>query len=446
MTVPLAERARDIVGVANVVTDPEALAALAVDGVRPVVAARPSSGEETTKLLTVAAASGAGVLPRGAGMHQHLGGVPARADLVIETTRLSGITDYEPADYVVAVRAGTRLADLQAALREHDQWLPIDPPGARAATIGGIIAANRNGPRRLLYGSIRDMLIGIRVALPTGEVIKAGGKVVKNVAGYDLTKLFIGSLGAAGVIVEATFKISPFPGEGQTILLTLPDRAAAYDLTAAVMHSFLLPAALEAANPSALRHLANAAGIAPPGANEWGVLVLAEGLAESRTRHVDEMRMLAGTRGRVEVLDGAAHAALWAAAAEFPSPDVHPAAVICRAGGPIARWVDLARAVEDTPTRAGPAALLAHAGVGLLYVVCAAEDGPAVADALARAAAAIREPLSAYVVVEAAPPGLKPQLPLWGEPPGGLTLMRRLREQFDPHGIMVPGRLGWGLS
>src|SRR5262249_49798297 len=151
--------------------------------------------------------------PRGAGTHQHLGGVPARADLVIETARLVGITDYEPADYVVAVRAGTPLADVQAALGEHGQWLPIDPPRSRPATMGGIIAANRNGPRRLLYGSIRDMLIGIRVALPTGEVIKAGGKVVKNVAGYDLTKLFIGSLGAAGVIVEATFKISPFPGE-----------------------------------------------------------------------------------------------------------------------------------------------------------------------------------------------------------------------------------------
>jgi glycolate oxidase FAD binding subunit len=446
MTAPLAERARDIVGTAHVVTEPEALAALAVDGVRPTVAARPGSGEEAAALLTAAEAHGAGVLPRGAGTHQHLGGVPTRADLVIETTRLAGLTDYEPADYVVAVRAGTRLADLQAALGEHGQWLPLDPPGAHAATIGGIIAANRNGPRRLLYGSVRDMLIGIRVALPTGEVIKAGGKVVKNVAGYDLTKLFIGSLGAAGVIVEATFKISPSPGDGQTILVTVPDRAAAYELTGAILRSFLLPAALEAANPRALRHLTSAAGIASPRAGDWGVLVLTEGLAESRARHVDEMRALATTRGPMQVVDGAAHAALWAAVAEFPSPDAHPTAVICRAGGPIARWADLARAVDEIVTRADPPALLAHAGVGLLYAVCSADDGPAVTDALARAAAAIREPLNAYVVVEAAPPALKPRLPVWGEPPGGLSLMRRLREQFDPRGIMVPGRLGWGLS
>src|SRR5436853_402993 len=111
------------------------------------------------------------------------------------------------------------------------RWLPLDPPGMSVATVGGIIAANRNGPRRLLYGPIRDMVIGIRVALPTGEVIKAGGKVVKNVAGYDLTKLFIGSLGAAGVSVEATFKISPSPGQGQTILVTVATRAAPHELT-----------------------------------------------------------------------------------------------------------------------------------------------------------------------------------------------------------------------
>jgi len=435
MTDALADRAREIVGAANIVTDPAALAPLAVDGVRPRAAARPASSEETAALLTAAGERGAGVLPRGAGVHQHLGGVPARADLVVDTTRLAGITDYEPADYVVAAKAGTRLRDLQAALGQHNQWLPIDPPGAGAATIGGVIAANRNGPRRLLYGSIRDMLIGIRVALPTGEVIKAGGKVVKNVAGYDLTKLFIGSLGSVGVIVEATFKISPSPGEGQTILVTVPDLTAAHALTTAVMQSYLLPAALVAANPPALRRIAGVTG-------GWGVLVLAEGLAESRKRHVDEMRTLVGPQDRLDVLDGASHAGLWQAVAEFPSPDMHPGAVICRAGGPIARWTDLARAAEDTRTAGGPVEILAHAGVGLLYTACGAEDGAASVTAVGAAASAA----GGYTVVEAAPPALKPRLPLWGEAPGGLDLMRRLREQFDPRGIMVPGRLGWGLS
>jgi len=441
VSVGLADHAGEIVGAAHLITDWAALSAYSVDGVRPAAAARPGSGEEAARLLAAAGECGAGVLPRGVGVHQHLGGVPTRADLVIDTTRMTGITDYTPADYVVAVRAGTPLRELQAELGTHGQWLPLDPPGAGAATIGGVIAANRNGPRRLLYGSIRDMLLGIRVALPTGEVIKAGGKVVKNVAGYDLTKLFIGSLGAAGVIVEATFKIAPHPGEGQTILVTVPDRAAAYELTMAILRSHLLPAALEAADPQALRRITQPAGAAVSSPTAWGVLVLAEGLAESRARHIDEVRALAGGRGAVEVLDGAAHAALWRSVAEFPSPDVHPGGVVCRAGGPIARWAELSRGAEEA-RQAARVEVLAHAGVGMVYAACAAEDGPSVIAALGAAAAAA----GGYAVIEAAPPALKPHLPLWGAPPGGLDLMRRLRQQFDPRGIMVPGRLGWGLS
>ena len=368
----------------------------------------------------------------------------ARADLVIDTTRLTGITDYEPADYVVAVRAGTLLRDLQAELRRHTQWLPLDPPGGTTATVGGIIAANRNGPRRLSYGSVRDMLIGIRVALPTGETIKAGGKVVKNVAGYDLTKLFIGSHGCACVITEATFKISPFPGDGQTLYVTLPDRAAALRLTTAVLRSYLLPSALEALNPAALLRLSAAAGMPAPPRERWGILMLVEGMVESRQRHIDEMRTLLGGMGNhssVEVIDGIWHAAIWPAIAEFPSPREHPQGVVCRAGGPIGRWAEFAAAAESACT-AGPVEIEAHSGVGLVYAACTADDGPAMVAALGAAA----ETAGGYAVVEVAPAALKARLPLWGAPPGGLDLMRRLREKFDPEAIMIPGRLGWGLS
>ncbi|HYM68477.1 MAG TPA: FAD-binding oxidoreductase [bacterium] len=442
MSASLADRAREIVGAEHLLVEPEAIAAHAVDGVLPTAVARPGTPEETGALLAAAGDAGAGVLPWGAGAHQHLGQVPSRADLVVDTTRLVGITDYTPADYVVAVRAGTRFRDLQAELAKHNQWLPIDPPGAGRATVGGLIAANRNGPRRLLWGSIRDMLIGIRVALPTGEVIKAGGKVVKNVAGYDLGKLFIGSLGAAGIVTEATFKISPVPGDGLTVLVTVPDLGAAHALTTAVMRSYLLPSALEAVNPPAFRRLAGAVGAPVPPADAWGVLLLAEGLEESRARHVSEMRAIGGAAGRMEVLEGDAHRALWDAVAEFPSPGTHPGGVVCRAGGPIARWGDLAQTLQAIGNGGRPVEIVAHAGVGLLYAAAAADAGPALVEALGPAA----DTAGGYAVVEAAPPALKARLPIWGTEPGGLALMRRLRAAYDPRGIMVPGRLGWGLS
>ncbi len=440
----LATRAQEIVGASHLLTDGDTLAAYAVDGIRPAAVVRPQTAEETAALLAAAGEAGAAVLPWGGGAHQHLGGTPSRMDLVIDTTRQTGITDYTPEDYVVAVRAGTRLRDLQAELAAHHQWLPIDPPGAQTATIGGVIAANRNGPRRLLWGSIRDLLIGLRVALPTGEVIKAGGKVVKNVTGYDLTKLFIGSFGSAGVITEATFKISPHPGEGLTIFATVPDLAAAHRLTSDVLRSYLLPSALEAANPEALRRLTAAAGIGEPPADGWGVLLLVEGPPESQTRHVNEMRTLIQGRGRIEIIGGTAHTALWNAVAEFPSPTAPPGRVVCRAGGPIARWIDLVHELDGSREVAGPIDVLAHAGSGLLYAACSAGGGMAMAGALERGAART----GGYTAVEVAPPPVKERLSVWGAPPGAgaLELMRRLRKAYDPLGIMVPGRLGWGLS
>lgn len=453
----LASRARAVVGDAHLTVDPDRLDAWRIDGVRPGLWAVPADADQIAALLTAAAETGAGVIPRGGGAHQHLGNPPARADLVVETTRLTGITDYTPADYVVAVRAGTRFRDLQQALAANGQWLPLDPPGAAEATIGGLVAANRNGPRRLLWGSIRDLVIGIRVALPTGEVIKAGGKVVKNVAGYDLAKLFIGSFGACGVITDVTFKILPLPGEGVTVLVTVPSAAAAHALTTAVMRSYLLPSALEAASPEALAMLAQTAGLALPaaggasGAGRWGVLLLAEGLEESRTRHVDEMRALTAAAGgpgaALEVHSGPAHEALWRAVAEFPSPASHPDGAVFRVGTPITRWLDVAEAARAETARAGagrPApAVLAHAGVGLTYVAAPADRAPDLAEALGRAAGGSTDGLGGYVVVEVAPPALKPRLAVWGQAPPAVDLMRRLRAQYDPRGIMVPGRLGW---
>ncbi|HKX18210.1 MAG TPA: FAD-binding oxidoreductase [bacterium] len=449
-----ASRVREIVGDAHLTSDPDRLDARRIDGVRPGLWAVPADADQIAALLTAAADSGAGVIPHGGGAHQHLGTPPSRADLVVETARLTGITDYTPADYVVAVRAGTPFRELQQALAANGQWLPLDPPGADTATIGGLVAANRNGPRRLLWGSIRDLVIGIRVALPTGEVIKAGGKVVKNVAGYDLAKLFIGSFGACGIITDVTFKVLPLPGEGITVLVTLPSAKAAHALTTAVMRSYLLPSALEAASPAALAMLTRTAGLSllpgngASGGARWGVLLLAEGLEESRTRHIEEMRALAAAAGApLEVYAGPVHEALWRAVADFPSPASHPGGVVFRAGTPITRWLDIAAAAEQAAGT--PPVMVAHAGVGLTYVAASAADAPALADALGRAAEpapaanAAAGGLGGYLVVEAAPAALKSSLPVWGAAPSAVDLMRRLRAQYDPKEIMVPGRLGW---
>src|SRR5918995_3057509 len=189
----------------------EATSEDAVDGVGPSFVAEPGSVEETSELLRFAAEEGLAVSPRGGGTKASLGNPPRELDLILSTVRMDEVIEHVPGDQVVRVQAGIRLRDLQERLAGSDQMLGIDPP-EEGATVGGAVAANSTGPRRYRYGTIRDLIIGITVILSDGTVAKAGGKVVKNVAGYDLSKLFTGSLGTLGVIANANFRLHPRPG------------------------------------------------------------------------------------------------------------------------------------------------------------------------------------------------------------------------------------------
>ncbi|HEV3462352.1 MAG TPA: FAD-binding oxidoreductase, partial [Actinomycetota bacterium] len=192
--------------------------AYAVDGVEARFLARPGSVEEASQVLRAAAADGLAGAFMGGGSKLGLGNPPERLDLVVETRGLDQVLEHAAGDLVVKAQAGVRLADLQAALAPAGQWLALDPPEPRA-TLGGVVAANASGPRRLRYGTVRDLIIGITVVLADGTVARAGGKVVKNVAGYDLAKLFCGSLGTLGLVAEATFRLHPLPAAAAVVSL-----------------------------------------------------------------------------------------------------------------------------------------------------------------------------------------------------------------------------------
>ena len=191
----------------------------AVDGLSPRIVVMPATPHEVAAVLETANASGAAVLPRGGGTQTALGMPPQRYDVALDLKRLNGVVEYEPADLTVTVEAGMRLSELQKLLGEKGQWLPLDPPLPDEATIGGVLATNVSGPARLRYGSSRDLVIGMTVALASGEVVKSGGRVVKNVAGYDLAKLHIGALGTLGVIVQAVFKVAPLPVQDVAVMV-----------------------------------------------------------------------------------------------------------------------------------------------------------------------------------------------------------------------------------
>ena len=199
----------------------------AVDGLAPGCAVEPLTVEELCAALRDASERGAAVIPWGAGRHMSLGNVPTRYDVALRTTKLDRVIEYEPADMTVAVEAGITMGRLQSLLAERGQFLPIDAPAD--ATVGGVLSAGVSGPSRHAYGLPRDWLLGCRMALADGTAIKGGGRVVKNVAGYDMPKLFVGSLGTLGVIVEATFKVAPLPVAQETLLANFPSLEAAAD-------------------------------------------------------------------------------------------------------------------------------------------------------------------------------------------------------------------------
>ena len=203
-----------------------------VDGVKPQFTATPSSSAELADVLACANEHDAAIIPWGAGSSMLLGNVPERYDIALSTARLDRVIEYEPADLTVTVEAGLTLAKLQELLKEHGQFLPIDGPSQ--ATIGGLLAVGHGGPSQQAYGRPRDWLLGCRIALVDGTVVHTGGRVVKNVAGYDLSRMMVGSLGTLGVIVEVTLKVAPLPAREETLLIAHADMVEACDAIRAI--------------------------------------------------------------------------------------------------------------------------------------------------------------------------------------------------------------------
>ncbi len=410
-------------------------AGTAVDGVPVARLARPGSVEEASQVLRAAAEDGLAVVFAGGASKLGLGNPPERADLLVSSERLDQVLEHAAGDLVVRAQAGVRLADLQAALAPAGQWLALDPPEPRA-TVGGVVAANASGPRRLRYGTVRDLIIGITVVLADGTVAHAGGKVVKNVAGYDLAKLFCGSLGTLGMIAEVIFRLHPLPAAAAVVTLEVEEPAQAGRAVQRLLRSPLEPSAVELV------------------VDEWGwpgrLTTVFEGIQPGVEAQATAAAELLGQVGSAAVAGpGQTDAALsqlgalpfekaeLAFKATFPPAELPAVLAELRGRGPL-RW---------------GGSLRAHAGTGVLWLASDAREGelPADSPAVPRMVGWVteaRERLAARgggLVVVKAPPHLKGQVDAWGPAGDALGLMRRVKERFDPDRRMSPGRFVGGI-
>ncbi len=479
-----------------------AVAADAVLGMVPAAVAAPATVAEASELIRAAAGHGLAVLPRGTGTKLAWGTRPDRCDLVVDTTRLDRVIEHAAGDLVVRVQAGLTMARLAAELAPAGQQLALDPlvpasgvtatagtatdvtatadtatdvtatadtaaadtatadtaakltaaavtaaPGAAGAsygTVGGVIATGAAGPRRLRYGAPRDLLIGITVVLADGTVASSGGKVVKNVAGYDLGKLFAGSFGTLGLIAEAAFRLHPLPQAAAFVTVTCPAPADALAAVRAALESQLVPSAAEIDRPA-------------PG-EPVSVCLLFEGTAEAITERVARMRDILGTGAHA----GGAPPAWWgrsiagadatALRIAFP-PGTLPSvleAIDETAAAVTAGFAGVAGAgvIGDGALRP---AIRGSAGAGVLDAALDAQTSP---DAAASFVAALRRRLAApprwgdvpgaSVTVVHAPAGIREEVDMWG-PVTAAELMQAIKDQFDPGQLMSPGRFAGGI-
>jgi glycolate oxidase FAD binding subunit len=408
-----------------------------VGGVQPSIVAAPASTSEASTLLRAASELGLAVVPRGTGSRLHWGSPPERCDLVVETTGLDEVVEHAAGDLVATVQAGVPMDRLAEVLAQAGQRLALDPPAAAddaagRGTVGGVLATGAAGPLRLRYGTGRDLLIGITVVRADGTIARSGGKVVKNVAGYDLGKLFAGSRGTLGLIAQATFRLHPLPAGTGYVAVVCADAGAACQALAAAMEPAVSPVAAEVHWPS--------------GTGPVLACVALEGDPASVSVRAAAVSALLARHGETSVLGEPP--AWWGS-----GPASQPGGTVLQIGfwpGAMARVLTELR---DAAQTAGLDPAVAGSAAGQLYAALPDDADPA---AVAAFTGALRAgmaktglpgggpPARGSVVVQHAPPAVSAQVDLFWPVPS-LPLMRAVKAQFDPDRRMAPGRFAGGI-
>ena len=429
---------------------PEGMAALAgyaVEGRLPLAVARPSDRAGIAVVLRWAAAQDVAVLPRGGGVHSGLGNPPRRAGIVLDLSRCNRVLDYQPADLTATVEGGLTLAGMQRELAGGGKFVPLESPLPERATIGGILAANVSGPLRYAYGLPRDWLIGVSVIDSEGIETKAGGQVVKNVTGYDLNKLYIGSLGTLVVIVAATFKLAPWPETGSSLTAAYTTLATGIAAGRALMAQLYAPQGMAVVNRPAGRRLG--LDIAEPAA-AYGLAFFA-GRPRAVGRRREESVKLLREAGAIsiDIRDDAESQTLLRRLTDLGWTDDTRPSLLLKVNLPPAAVGEFVAAITvlDSEDSWG---IVADVGFGVVQLLrwgeTGIEDDDAALAATLAEIAAIRErarALGGTAVVEHCPLAVKARIDVWDGGAAGAAeraIMRRIKANFDPAGRLNPGR------
>jgi glycolate oxidase FAD binding subunit len=398
----------------------------AVLGVAARLTVEPGSAEEAAEVLRACAGDGLAVLFVGGGTDLELGAPPRELDVLLRTRRLARVVEHAPADQIATVEAGMPIDALQRHLAEHGQRLALDPPLPGRATIGGVVAANAFGPRRLRYGAARDLVVGMSFVRADGTPARGGGKVVKNVAGFDVPRLLVGSLGTLALVTTVTVRLHPLPEAEATVLVPSLPAAGLRPLVTALLDAKLEPTSAAAITEGEhLRLGVRFEGFAP-------------GVAEQRDRFL----ALADRVGApAEALDATAARAFWERHDAVRTEGSLRARV---SAPPAAIALAQERALAPLVAALRPGAAALYPTLGFAF----ASGEPTSIDAAVQAVEAARSalaPLGGSLVLTAAPAALRARVDVWGPAPAAIAVMRRVKDELDPRHRLAPGRFVGGI-
>ncbi|MBZ5568517.1 MAG: FAD-binding oxidoreductase [Acidobacteriia bacterium] len=447
----LARELAAIAGEQHATEDPARTAAFAIDEVVPRAAVEPGSVEEVAAVLKYAHARKLVVVPAGGCTHQHTGGIPERIDILLRTERLKAVEHYDPGDLMIGVGAGTTLAEVERKIGPHQQMLPLETSQPEKSTIGGALATAAHGPLKHLYGGLRDFCTGVRFVTADGKIAKAGAKVVKNVAGYDLMKLLIGSYGTMAVITGASFKLFSRPSQTRTFLAVFPRLAEAMTFRDCVLRSPLTPVCLELVSPHAQQMPAETSHPVAPNSGAaregqadetWRVLVRAAGSDRVLARYRAELGALAVT----SEMDGEDEARMWRYVAEFPHMLFERShnAMLLRVDVALQDVAPVLEAAERAALdNSFVCAATGRIGAGSLLLGFApiAVDPPS-AMQYVNAVSYLRgmAPHDGSAIVLRCPLEAKRHFSVWGSTPNDIGAMKALKRVFDGEDILNRGR------
>jgi glycolate oxidase FAD binding subunit len=472
----LAASLESIVGASRLLTDPASCALYSVDAVVPAAIAKPASSKEVAELVRFAALEKLAVIPCGSRTKLGIGMPPSRYNLALDMTALNSIGHYDPGDLTLGVDAGLPLAKLNAALFERKQFLPLLVPWYSRSTIGGTIASAMDSPLCQFYGTARDFLIGAEFVDGTGKLCKSGGRVVKNVSGYDLHKLLIGSLGTLAVITRLNFRTFPSPVSSRGFVASFPNAEAALALRRTITESSLTPLTLDIVSPELAQLFATRTPETPESAvfaaenhdsqttllppignwfrsSDWQLCAAFAGTSEVLTRYERDLARFAANSNatRTNFLDDSTHPSLWGRLRETLSMlrEVSPASVILKISILPIHHAKLFASLRQIANHASLAhALVARAGGAVYFALLPAAATDDTAAHLSTCITQILDLVSTSggrASLLFAPPGIKKNINVWGSPGSDLALMRRLKSAFDPQDILAPCRFLGGI-